>query len=218
MKAGTWLGHGLRLGIGVSVSTFSILIRLNMSDGGGIVYIRADVWSQWVVDFIQLLNPAIIFGFPPCDDMATCGAKHFAKKLAINPSCQINAAALAKRVEWIANIVGCAWMVENPRSILSTLWRKPDHKFNPWEYGGYLPFDDIHPRWPEFIVARDAYPKETWVWSGNGFIMPGMRAVQVNSGYSLQFKKLGGKSAKTKQIRSETPRGYAIATFIANSC
>ncbi len=34
---------------------------------------------------------------------------------------------------------------------------------------------------------------------------------------SKQWGKLGGKSAKTKQIRSETPRGFAKAVFLHNS-
>lgn len=47
--------------------------------------------------------------------------------------------------------------------------------------------------------------------------MPDKKPVYVEEGYSLQHKKLGGKSAKTKQIRSETPRGFARAVFEANA-
>lgn len=183
---------------------------------GGIHYVAGNVWDSWVIEFIKALHPEMVFGFPPCDDMATCGAKHFARKLKADPLCQRRAAELAKRVETIAGLCGARWCAENPRSVLSTLWRKPDHKFTPWQYGGYLPLNDVHPRWPEFITARDAYPKETWIWSGGGFVMPLPLPVAVNPGYSLQFRKLGGKSAKTKQIRSETPRGFARAVFLAN--
>ena len=35
-------------------------------------------------------------------------------------------------------------------------------------------------------------------------------------GYSDQHKKLGGKSLKTKNIRSATPRGFAKAVFEFN--
>ena len=40
----------------------------------------------------------------------------------------------------------------------------------------------------------------------------------VNGGdqYSLAYRKLGGKSLKTKNIRSATPRGFAKAVAIAN--
>jgi hypothetical protein len=109
-----------------------------------------------------------------------------------------------------------------------TLWRKPDHAFHPCEFGGYLPADDKHPRWPEYIAPRDAYTKKTCLWVGGGFQMPTLRPVapvvvsytkedgSVTSG-SLQFGKLGGKSMKTKNIRSATPRGFARAVFLANA-
>ena len=107
--------------------------------------------------------------------------------------------------------------MENPVSVISTMWRKPDYKFDPFEYGGYLPEDDNHPIYPEHIKPRDAYPKKTCIWSGNGFIMPEKIKVNVAPGFSDQHKRLGGKSLKTKNIRSATPRGFATAVFSANN-
>ena len=46
--------------------------------------------------------------------------------------------------------------------------------------------------------------------------MPNKVAVEVGKGYSAQYKKLGGKSQRTKDIRSATPRGFAIAIYEAN--
>lgn len=157
-----------------------------------------------------------VFGFPECTDLAVSGAAHFAKKREANPSFQLEATALAMMVESVANEYNAPWGCENPVSVLSSLWRKPDHKFDPWEYGGYLPDDDTHPDYPEYIKPRDAYPKKTCIWSGNGFIMPVKRTVPVESGYSTQFIMLGGKSQRTKNIRSATPRGFARAVFLAN--
>ena len=37
------------------------------------------------------------------------------------------------------------------------------------------------------------------------------------NGYSKPMMKLGGKSQKTKNIRSATPRGFAQAVFEANA-
>lgn len=161
-------------------------------------------------------NVAFVFGFPECTDLAVSGAAHFAKKKAANPNFQVEASSLAKLVEMVANIYACPWGVENPVSVLSTLWRKPNFNFHPWEYGGYLPVGDTHPEYPEYIKPRDAYPKKTCIWCGNGFIEPERRSVIVEPGYSDQHKKLGGKSLKTKNIRSATPRGFARAVFIAN--
>ncbi len=108
-------------------------------------------------------------------------------------------------------------MIENPVSVLSSLWRKPDHYFNPFEYGGYLPEDDQHPLWPDHIAPRDSYTKLTSLWVGGTFVMPEKRQVEpLSPGASQQYSKLGGKSQKTKNIRSATPRGFAKAVFEAN--
>lgn len=163
-----------------------------------------------------IIKPDIIFGFPPCTDLAVSGSMHFEKKHKANPEFQNEATALARQVEKLGSLVGCPWFAENPVSVLSTLWRKPDHLFHPYEYGGYLPEDDSHPRWPEYIAPRDHYRKKTCLWTGNGFIMPTKKSLGDPSEDSKQHRKLGGKSAKTKQIRSETPRGFAIAVAEAN--
>lgn len=43
------------------------------------------------------------------------------------------------------------------------------------------------------------------------FGTPEKKPVFVEKGYSKQYSRLGGKSARTKLIRSLTPRGFAIA-------
>jgi hypothetical protein len=167
-----------------------------------------------------------LFCFAPCDDLAGLGAKHWAGKKEKDPEFQEKAMARVRIVEPIAEQLGCPWMAENPVGALSRMWRKPDFYFNPCEYGGYLPEDDEHPLWPEYIAPRDAYTKKTCIWSGGGFKKPATDPVEPimieyekrdGSGEkvrgSKQWGKLGGKSLKTKNIRSATPRGYAIAVF-----
>lgn len=161
-------------------------------------------------------KPDIIFAFPPCTDMAVSGASAFESKRKKDPLFQEKAAFTAMIASRIADHFNIPYVVENPVSVLSTFWRKPDYIFNPWEYGGYLPENDIHPFFPEHINPRDAYPKKTCLWTGNGFIMPEKKIVPVKKGYSNQHLKLGGKSTKTKVIRSLTPRGFARAVFEAN--
>lgn len=58
---------------------------------------------------------------------------------------------------------------------MSTLWRKPDHYFDPYEYGGYLSQIEgsYHPKMP----YRNAYTKKTCLWTGNGFTMPDTKPV-----------------------------------------
>ena len=161
-------------------------------------------------------NVDFLFGFPECTDLAVSGAAHFEKKRGINPFFQDEAMMLFYLVESLGVELGCPWGLENPISVASTLWRKPDFKFHPFEYGGYLPEDDKHPFYPEYIKPRDAYPKKTCIWSGNSFVMPEVKPVHAEPGFSDQHKKLGGKSLKTKNIRSATPRGFAQAVFEFN--
>lgn len=158
-----------------------------------------------------------IFGFPECTDLAVSGAAHFKNKANKDPMFQERALKLVSLVVDLAASYGCSrWALENPVSVISSKWRKPDFMFHPYEYGQYLPEDDVHPSYPEYIKPRDAYPKKTCIWAGGGFIMPSKMPVEVDEGYSDQHKKLGGKSLKTKNIRSATPRGFAQAVFESN--
>lgn len=191
---------------------------------GGITYRHADLHKVstfkallaefWVADL------PVVFGmaFPVCTDMAVSGAAWFKKKAAADPDFQIKAVNHAVACSVFFDDLEVPYFIENPVSVLATKWRKPDYNFHPYEYGGYIPDNAAaHPRWPEYIAPRDAYPKKTCLWTGGGFTMPEKKAVDVPAGYSTQHKKLGGKSQRTKDIRSATPRGFARAVFDANA-
>lgn len=182
-----------------------------------IIYVNSWIDESFNPEVAGYPRPDIIFAFPPCTDMAVSGAAHFARKAAKDPMFQVKAVNTARVAAKIADKYGCPYMIENPVSVLSSKWRKPDHSFHPYEYGGYLPQNDVNPFFPEYINAQDSYPKKTCLWTGNGFKMPPRKTVPVAPGYSEQHKKLGGKSAKTKVIRSLTPRGFADAVFLSNS-
>ncbi len=175
-------------------------------------YINA--WIDNKFDFD--VAPDIIFAFPPCTDLAASGAAHFETKRRKNPTFQVEAVITCKVAARLAKKYNVPYMIENPVSVLSSLWRRPDYVFNPHEYGGYLPEDDAHPMFPDVIPARDAYVKKTCLWSGNGFIMPDVTVVAPDSGDNPGWAKLGGKSARTKTIRSLTPRGFARAVYEVN--
>lgn len=153
-------------------------------------------------------GPDIIFAFPSCTDLAGCGEKHQRQQSSVN-----TAVATARVAERLGQVYGVPWMVENPVGKMSTLWRKPDYYFHPFEYGGYMSGEEntFHPRMP----ARDAYTKKTCLWTGNGFVMPEKKPVP-HIGKFWGWAYLGGKSEKTKQLRSLTPRGFARAVFEAN--
>lgn len=173
--------------------------------------------NEWIDNKFDFeVAPDIIFAFPPCTDLAVSGAAHFETKRKKNPTFQVEAVITCKVAARLAKKYNAPYMIENPVSVLSSLWRKPDYVFNPNEYGGYLPEDDTHPMFPDVIPARDAYVKKTCLWAGNGFVMPDVAEVAVGSGDNPGWAKLGGKSARTKTIRSLTPRGFAKAVYEAN--
>lgn len=156
---------------------------------------------------------AFVAGFPPCTDVAVSGAAHWSKKFDKDRYFQAKASIIAEQCRMIGELSGAPWFFENPVSGFSKIFGKPNFTFNPFEYGGYLPEDDKHPDYPDYIAKRDAYPKKTCLWSGGGFVMPDKKPVYVKPGYSDMHKKLGGKSLRTKNIRSATPRGFSQAIF-----
>jgi len=189
---------------------------------GNIHYRHADLHDQATLNAIQseFADKPVVFGmaFPVCTDMAVSGAAHFKRKAEANPFFQADAVGHATAVARMFNGMSIPYFIENPVSVLATKWRKPDYSFHPYEYGGYISDDQaVHPRWPEYIAARDAYPKKTCLWTGGGFKMPWTDPVAPEQGHSRQHLKLGGKSQRTKDIRSATPRGFATAVYEFNS-
>ena len=211
---------------GYACYAFDIQHPKDGRDEAGICYRHADLHDLDTIKnlFMEFSNDRVKFGmaFPVCTDMAVSGAAHFKAKAKRDPDFQTKAVNYAK---WCADFfehLGVPYFVENPVSVLSSKWRKPDYIFHPNEYGGYIADDqEQHPRWPEYIAARDAYRKKTCLWAGNNFQMPSPRTVEPEeyhgNGFSTAIMKLGGTSQRTKDIRSATPRGFAIAVYKANS-
>ena len=182
----------------------------------------ASTWAEDIAEIFAAYDVAMVFGFPPCTDLAISGNRWRVAKAAANPNYLAEAMALVYIARGYGEQYGVPYMIENPVSVISSQYRKPDYMFQPCDYGGYLPEDDVSPH-PDIIPARDAYTKKTCLWTGNGFMMPEARGVepvkyQDKNGlnYSGPAFKLGGKSLRTKNIRSATPRGFAKAVFEAN--
>jgi len=163
-----------------------------------------------------------VAGFPVCTDLAVSGTSRWEEKRQRDVHFQAKAMQLVHECRVIGELSGAPWMFENPVSAISSIYRKPDYTFNPYEYGGYLPANDNHPFYPEYFPPRDAYGKKTCLWTGGGFRMPKPKPVPLaedqleGQGQSKAHNKLGGKSEKTKNIRSATPRGFAVAVYKAN--
>ena len=199
---------------------------------GNITYVHADLYdTNTLLEIIARhgTNACFMSAFPPCTDLASSGARWWKGKAESNPDFQIEAAGHAKRCALVGDALGCSYYVENPIGALTRLWRKPDHKFDPCDYGGYLPEDDVHPRWPDVIPPRDGYRKKTCLWTGGHFRMPTKSVVnhltlvydRADPAKGVNFSpvagKTGGKSARTKNIRSATPRGFAKALFLEHA-
>jgi hypothetical protein len=159
----------------------------------------------------ELALPSLVVSFAPCTDLAVSGAAHFKSKRERDPEFQDKATKLAL----FATKFNCAYAVENPVSVLSTLWRKPDTCFHPCDYAGYCP-DGEHPEFPEVFPEKDRYNKKTCLWTGGGFKIPDQKRLEPIGIESPGHIRLGGKSARTKYIRSLTPRGLAQAIYEAN--
>ena len=188
----------------------------------GIHYRHADLHSRETLEDIKnefKNGVAFAMAFPVCTDLAVSGARHFKRKAELNPHFQDEAAGHAMACAQLFDELNVPFFIENPVSVLASVWRKPNHRFHPHEYGGYISEAHAeHPRWSNYIAARDAYTKKTCLWSGGGFRMPKRVAVEPVdcAAQYQQHCKLGGKSQRTKDIRSATPRGFARAVCEAN--
>lgn len=147
----------------------------------------------WVPD------PAIVFAFPPCTDLANSGARWFKDK---GLRALIEALELVETCRDWCESSDAPWMLENPVGQLSTYWRKPDFIVNPCDFAGWADDPDA-----------EAYTKKTCLWTGGGFRPPAPKPVEPILGSLMHFVPPGPDRA---DIRSVTPSGFARAVFNEN--
>lgn len=137
-----------------------------------------------------------ILAAPPCTAFAGSGAQYWPAKdesgetlagLALVDAC-LRAVALY-RPTW--------WALENPVGRLRRWLGPPRLMFDPCDYG-------------------DPYTKKTLLWGE--FTEPLQQRVDPERVCSQGswLMQLGGKSERTKELRSQTPAGFARAFFEAN--
>ena len=150
-----------------------------------------------------------IIAMIPCTDYALSGAKHFKKKDLDGRTAESQ--KLVERTRQIIQIFADYkalkfWQVENPMSRIHKLnsWLgNPVLKFDPCDYAGYDPIPD-----------NSRYNKKTWLWED--FNIPEKRRIEPITKDNPGWKNLGGKSERTKELRSITPLGFAYAFYEAN--
>jgi hypothetical protein len=104
------------------------------------------------------------------------------------------------------------WVLENPVGRIGRLTGigEPALRFHPCHYAGWNPDPD-----------KDAYTKRTCLWGSfnSNLEMKPVEPVFYTLGGkrgSWVWAKLGGKSERTKELRSVTPLGFALAFAAAN--
>lgn len=111
---------------------------------GWIVHVGADVTTYNPPEGYLYIFCA---SFPECTHTATSGSKHFQAK---GIEKLIEALQMWLATRRIVEKIGCPYLIENPRSTISTYY-KYTYSIDPCDYGGYLPEGDEHPLYPDHI-------------------------------------------------------------------
>lgn len=189
----------------------------------------------WAVIRKAIQSGRVVFvaGFPPCTDLAVSGSRWLESKREADPAFQFKAMHVVWQCQIIGELSGAAWFAENPVSQISSLWRKPDHTFQPFEFTA--------------LVPNDNYTKKTCLWVGGGFVMPDVQIMpEVAEAIRLVVARFGrmvpkkeavkemgdpfvvewypdnrihdcAPSDERANIRSATPAGFAKAVFLDNA-
>lgn len=145
---------------------------------------------------------------PPCTDFSVSGARWFAAKDADGRTEQ-SVAIVRDCLRLVDALQPDWWALENPKGRLPRLVPELGQwlmHFDPADYAGLADEPD-----------KEAYSKDTYLWGSFNTDLPrSPRAIvwyydkKGNRG-SWQWKHLGGKSERTKELRSMTPQGFSRA-------
>ena len=144
-----------------------------------------------------------ILAAPPCTDFAGSGAQYWKAKDLDGRTAE-SLLLVTKTLELVDYYGPTFWALENPVGRLPNLLPrlgKPWY-FNPNEYAGWL--DE---------PGKETYTKRTGLWGK--FNKPEKKPLPV-SAEGNWIMKLGGKSERTKELRSMTPLGFSRAFYAAN--
>lgn len=125
----------------------------------------------------------LMIAHPPCTHLAVSGARHFAAKRANGRQQEGIDFFMA-----LANAPIERYAIENPISIMSTVWRKPDQIIHPWQFG-------------------HGETKATCLWLKN---LPLLQPTNVVDGREQRIHKMPPHPNRWKE-RSKTFQGIADA-------
>lgn len=140
---------------------------------------------HWKGDVMEIFDHDwdLVIMHPPCTHLAVSGAKHFAAKQADGRQ----QAAL----DFVGKLMKCKaprWALENPVSIISSHFRKPDQIIQPWMFG-------------------HGETKATCLWLHN---LPKLVPTNIVDGREARIHKMP-PSADRWKLRSTTYAGIAEA-------
>ena len=142
---------------------------------------------EWHIqgDVTEVINDGwdMIIAFPPCCHLAVSGARYFKQKIADGRQ--------PKAIEFFmmhVNANAKYIAVENPVSVMSTKYRKPDQIINPWQFG-------------------HGEKKKTCLWLKN---LPKLKPTDIVEGRDERIY-LMSPSKDRKRNRSKTFPGIAAA-------
>lgn len=134
-----------------------------------------------------------ILAAPPCTEFAVSGARWWEAK---GEAALLEGLALIDATIRIVTMTRPKWWVlENPVGRLKDYLGEPRMYFNPCDYG-------------------DPYTKKTGLWGEFNDALP-VTPVEATEGSKMHLK-YGGKSDRTKEARSITPAGFAMAFYQVN--
>lgn len=166
------------------------------------------------------VNIVMVMCAPPCTDFSGSGAQYWPAKDADGTTA--HALAIVDACVSLATALSDAWVLENP---VGRLWKLRPELGTPWyfqphNYAGYCPQPTTDPStWGiEEGLASCRYTKKTGLVGR--FVRPPFTRDLPPVRYTKQgswLQKLGGKSERTKELRSMTPAGFSLAFFLANA-
>lgn len=195
--------------------------------------------EDWVREFGSVDG---IMAAPPCTDFTVSGAQYWGKK-DMNGTTAASMLLVSKTLEAVdlyypkdPDFEGSFfWVLENPVGRLPKLFPrlgKPVY-FDPCDFAGYLQRTHgeeeelerlrrkdgrgFEREEVELVMASNCYTKKTGLWGqfNKDLKKKRMEPIRCNTqGSPLQ--SYGGKSAATKEARSNTPAGFSIAFYEAN--
>lgn len=181
----------------------------------------------------------------PCTDFTVSGAQYWSIKDANGTTAK--SVELVRQVQRLADLYTPTdpeyielndpffWAIENPVGRMGKLTGLSDpYYFHPYEFAAYNNVNDHQLNELDRIRAKDghgvtaeenilvletnAYTKKTGLWGQFNRNLEKKPIPPVKTApQGSPIQRLGGSSAKTKELRSITPSGFAWAFYYANS-